>query len=605
MPGLYDSLVNLGTAVFDATKGFARYRAANVAMAKTLADNYGGVNQLNRGLDEYIGQQENLLDAYSKQMNATLVLEKRNKALQESFGINSVAAAQLSRTLMKMQEVVGGTQEQMSEYAGNIKKMLPLYTQFNKQNDGQYRSMLRIQQVITTNMQLTAAQAEAYTLYTSKAGESAETYLMLGEKLKEVLSTKMGVDKDVLDTTDYMRQIVDGIAEAGSEVQLQYGKLPGNLEIATLKAKALGFSLDDLAGSGEQLLNIESSIGDELEYQLLSGRRLVDQQSGESLTNMYRQATLMGDMSKQADVLNSILETEGETLENNLFARQQMSKLLGIDEAQLSKALQKKKLLESDSGLKVLMNLEGTELQAAVEEMKKQGKLTDQQYSELQKQSDVRQTDDILKQQLTLQFEQTAILKTMLTEEQEAMVKANRDKILDDKALKAVSDSLVTFGGNMEEATDTFQARGAVDEAISTSTGGAKVLAGVTDTTLASSDIMTTTAAAPNPSFKRDVMIPPGGGSAIVSAPAGTFVLDPQDTILAGTDPSLQNPTTVNDINNNTATTVNNINNNTPATGDNLSAVMMQVGRMIVAAINSKGSGVFGATTLNGPYYEG
>ena len=114
MPGLYDSLVNLGTAVFDSTKGFARYRAANVAMAKALADNYGGVNQLNRGLDEYIGQQENLLDSYSKQMNATLVLEKRNKALQESFGINSVAAAQLSQTLMKMQEVVGGTQEQVN-----------------------------------------------------------------------------------------------------------------------------------------------------------------------------------------------------------------------------------------------------------------------------------------------------------------------------------------------------------------------------------------------------------------------------------------------------------------------------------------------------------
>ena len=453
-------------------------------------------------------------------------------------------------------------------------------------------------------MQLTAAQAEAYTLYTSKAGESAETYLMLGEKLKEVLSTKMGVDKDVLDTTDYMRQIVEGIAEAGSEVQLQYGKLPGNLEIATLKSKALGFSLDDLAGTGEQLLNIESSIGDELEYQLLSGRRLVDQQSGESLTNMYRQATLMGNMSQQGDIMNTILEQEGETLENNLFARQQMSKLLGIDEAQLSKALQKKKLLESDSGLKVLMNLEGTELQAAVEEMRKNNKIDDDKYKEFLKMSDVRQTDDILKQQLTLQFEQTAILKTMLTEEQEAMVKANRDKILDDKALKAVSDSLVTFGGDMKEATDTFQARGAVDEAISTSRGGAKVLADVTDTKLASSDIMTKTAAAPI-SYNRDVMIPPGGSAPIISAPAGTFVLDPHDTILAGTDPSLQNPTTVNDINNNTATTVNNINNNTPATGDNLSAVMMQVGRMIVAAINSKGAGVFGATTLNGPYYEG
>ena len=596
MPGLYDSLVNLGTAVFDSTKGFARYRAANVAMAKALADNYGGVNQLNRGLDEYIGQQENLLDSYSKQMNATLVLEKRNKALQESFGINSVAAAQLSQTLMKMQEVVGGTQEQMSEYAGNIKKMLPLYTQFNKQNDGQYRSMLRIQHVITTNMQLTAAQAEAYTLYTSKAGESAETYLMLGEKLKEVLSTKMGVDKDVLDTTDYMRQIVEGIAEAGSEVQLQYGKLPGNLEIATLKSKALGFSLDDLAGTGEQLLNIESSIGDELEYQLLSGRRLVDQQSGESLTNMYRQATLMGNMSQQGDIMNTILEQEGETLENNLFARQQMSKLLGIDEAQLSKALQKKKLLQSDSNLKVLMNLEGTAFSDAVENMKKQGDISDEQYKQL---TDTRGTEDILKQQLVLQFEQTAVMKAMLTTEQAALVEANKQAILDDKNMEKFQAALIDFA-SLKEAAPAFVGRGAAAEVIATGKKGAETVS-LDSTSLATSDDMKTI----DTKEMQDVMIPPGGSAPIISAPAGTFVLDPQDTILAGTDPSLQNPTTVNDINNNTATTVNNINNNTPATGDNLSAVMMQVGRMIVAAINSKGSGVFGATTLNGPYYEG
>ena len=396
MPGFFDSLGNFIGVAGDAAKATARYQAGIGRMTAAISDAYVPINQLNKGFDDYIGKQEDLLDAYASIAASTLVLEKRNKALQESFGLNSQYTARLSQNLMKMQSVVGGTQEQMNEYAGNIKKMLPLYTQFNKQNDGQYRSMLRIQQVITTNMQLTAAQAEAYTLYTSKAGESAETYLMLGEKLKEVLSTKMGVDKDALETTDYMRQIVDGIADASSEVQLQYGKLPGNLEIATLKAKALGFSLDDLATSGEQLLNIESSIGDELEYQLLSGRRLVDQQSGESLTNMYRQATLMGDMSKQADVLNSILDTEGETLEKNLFARQQMSKLLGIDEAQLSKALQKKKLLQSDSNLKVLMNLEGTELQSAVEEMRKQGKIDDDKYKELQKMSDVRQTDDIL-----------------------------------------------------------------------------------------------------------------------------------------------------------------------------------------------------------------
>jgi len=42
----------------------------------------------------------------------------------------------------------------------------------------------------------------------------------------------------------------------------------------------------------------------------------------------------------------------------------------------------------------------------------------------------------------------------------------------------------------------------------------------------------------------------------------------------------------------------------TTANSDNLSAVMMQVGRMIVAAINSRGSNVFGSTSMNSSYYS-
>jgi hypothetical protein len=38
---------------------------------------------------------------------------------------------------------------------------------------------------------------------------------------------------------------------------------------------------------------------------------------------------------------------------------------------------------------------------------------------------------------------------------------------------------------------------------------------------------------------------------------------------------------------------------------DNLAAIMLQVGRMIVSAINDKGSNVFGATSMNSGYYQG
>lgn len=603
MPGFIDSLSNmLGTAAHAAI-ATGKYSAANAKMAAQMADAFVQVNQLNRGFDDYIGKQEALIGAYAKLNNSTLVLEKRNKDLQEGFRLTSTQTAKLAQSILSFQDGLGATSKQMATYAVNIKKMLPLYTQYGKENDRQYKGMLRIQDMLTTNMGLTAQSAEAFTLYTSKMGENADKYLYLGEEIQNVLKANAdavaGANKDAFDTVDYMQQVIEGIASAGSEVQLQYGKLPGNLELATLKATALGFSLDDLAGAGEQLLNIESSIGDELEYQLLSGRRLVDQQSGESLTNMYRQATLMGDMSKQADTLNTILEQEGDTLENNLFARQQMSKLLGIDEAQLSKALQKKKLLESDSNLKVLMNLDGTAFSDAVENMKKQGEISDEQYKQLKKSTDTRGTEDILKQQLVLQFEQTAVMKAMLTTEQAALVEANKQAILDDKNMEKFQAALIDFA-SLEAAAPAFVGRGAVAEVVATGKKGAETLS-LDSTSLATSDDMK----AIDAEIKQDVMIPPGSSAPIISAPAGTFVLDPQDTILAGTDPSLQNPTTVNDTNNNTAN------------GDNLSAVMMQVGRMIVAAINSKGSGttvtninnntsaVFGATTLNGPYYEG
>jgi len=592
----------LGTAAHAAI-ATGKYSAANAKMAAQMADAFVQVNQLNRGFDDYIGKQEALIGAYAKLNNSTLVLEKRNKDLQEGFRLTSTQTAKLAQSILSFQDGLGATSKQMATYAVNIKKMLPLYTQYGKENDRQYKGMLRIQDMLTTNMGLTAQSAEAFTLYTSKMGENADKYLYLGEEIQNVLKANAdavaGANKDAFDTVDYMQQVIEGIASAGSEVQLQYGKLPGNLELATLKATALGFSLDDLAGAGEQLLNIESSIGDELEYQLLSGRRLVDQQSGESLTNMYRQATLMGDMSKQADTLNTILEQEGDTLENNLFARQQMSKLLGIDEAQLSKALQKKKLLESDSNLKVLMNLDGTAFSDAVENMKKQGEISDEQYKQLKKSTDTRGTEDILKQQLVLQFEQTAVMKAMLTTEQAALVEANKQAILDDKNMEKFQAALIDFA-SLEAAAPAFVGRGAVAEVVATGKKGAETLS-LDSTSLATSDDMK----AIDAEIKQDVMIPPGSSAPIISAPAGTFVLDPQDTILAGTDPSLQNPTTVNDTNNNTAN------------GDNLSAVMMQVGRMIVAAINSKGSGttvtninnntsaVFGATTLNGPYYEG
>ena len=141
-----------------------------------------------------------------------------------------------------------------------------------------------------------------------------------------------------------MKQIAEDIGTAGSVTRIQFGRVAGSLESAVLKSRQLGISMADLSTAGQSLLDIENSVGKELEYQLLTGNRLIDQ-SGKSITAEFRKAQIAGDMNKQADLMNTIMEQEGDTLRTNLFARQQMADLLGMSEEKLAGMLEKQKFV--------------------------------------------------------------------------------------------------------------------------------------------------------------------------------------------------------------------------------------------------------------------
>jgi hypothetical protein len=113
-----------------------------------------------------------------------------------------------------------------------------------------------------------------------------------------------------------------------------------------MKAKALGLELEDLETVGDNLLSIESSVGEELNYQLLTGHRLVDNNQ-KSLTNKYRELYLSGKSEEAAQTLYDIIDKEGDTLENNLLARKQMAKVLGVEEDKVAKIVEKRKLMKN------------------------------------------------------------------------------------------------------------------------------------------------------------------------------------------------------------------------------------------------------------------
>jgi hypothetical protein len=325
-------------------------------------------------------------------------------------------------------------------------------TQGDLISDTYGKTLFQANEILQENLQLSSEQANKFTMFAALQGETATDALVQQKAIGDAIDKATG-------TQGNFRQIVQDIAALSEDVQLQYSKIPGDLALAVTKARALGFSMADLHKTGKQLLNIESSIGDELEYQLLSGRRLVDAK-GQSLTNSYREAVLQGKGTKQADTLLTILKQEGETLENNLFAREQMSKLLGIDEAALSRALGKKAILEKIGG-EELFNLSGQELFDAAKNL---GALPED-LKKLQEQEDVRTVEQkmLAGQDKMISILQAALLgdpiaAQKLAEDQQKEILAAQQKQIDatQSTANAVGPEITQFAGGLYTSKRTL-----------------------------------------------------------------------------------------------------------------------------------------------------
>jgi len=387
--------------------------------AVELMSSLSGLNKalaISAGYDKQKARVEGLNSQYKKVIASSLNLEKANASLNSSFGITSNAAAGLAQELQTIARDYKFTSTQAKAYAGNIKSMMPLMNQQTNANTKFYTGLQKTQDIVKTGLGLTDEQTNSYSAYAAAQNDSADTSLRVAKSVAEAFGDNAQGD------LGYFKMITEGIADAGEEVQLQYGKIPGSLESAVIKSKKFGLSLKNLQSAANNLLNIEASIGQELEYQLLSGHRLIDA-NGRSLTNLYREATIRGDMNAQADAMNTIIENEGEVLENNLFARKQMASLLGMEEGQLASAIQKKKILDKASASGITIDVNGSNALAQAAAAVEAGALSPADFESLKKATDTRTTDDRLEQILKVNEEQLFYDKLL---NQQAIINATR-----------------------------------------------------------------------------------------------------------------------------------------------------------------------------------
>lgn len=525
--GLLDDLANF-------VKGLGNSTTAIDDMISNLNALNTATLDFNRGLNKTVGINQKLSQIFIDTAKSSLYLEARNKDINRSFGVNSTAAAKLSSHFQTLSVSINGTGndieiagEQMIQYGINIKKIIPLVDQLKAgmTDNAYYQSLSKIQKVLVTNNDLTAEQAESFTYASMQGGKAADAQLAYAKSVSDVMDNP---DK----TMGVFKQILEGVSESTADVQMGFSKIPGNLELAILKAKSLGFTMAQLKTTGASLLNIETSIADEIEYQLLSGNKLVGAKdaigglAGKSLTQEYRAAVLSKDTNKQANILKTILTQEGEQLETNLFSREKMSSLLGMDEATLSRAMQKNTLIEKLGGGADLFEKSGEALRnAAMEAAAGNAGLasTVQDLIKLDSEQDTRTTNDILDQILTATRERN--LGKTLTD-QKGYVAGTKKQLMD----QSKKVTLATYKDSETETIGGMSLGAQMAENLTV----AKLKATTID---AQSIEVTNMGTVAETTGKHDVVSMPGGGGRTLTGDFGAFSLDDRDLVMAG-DPA-------------------------------------------------------------------
>jgi hypothetical protein len=294
------------------------------------------------GIGKLIKTQQDLaanMQTLSKGANA---LAERNNKLQKAFGLSVNSAAALG---YELDATAASMKISRGQAEANYKAISKLTGGFGQNVKG----LQKLNQYYTVNRGLSQEAADGLLIFASNQAALDEKGKLTEDSLDAqtlAIRNQFAAIENLTGIKGAQLEIEHEIGKATSSTRLTFSKYPGQLGMAVMKAKALGITLSDLETVGDNLLNIESSVGEELNYQLLTGRRLVDGQ-GKSLTNKYRELYLSGKSEEAAQTLNDIMTQEGDTLEGNMLARQQMAKVLGLELNQVSTIVEKRKLMKN------------------------------------------------------------------------------------------------------------------------------------------------------------------------------------------------------------------------------------------------------------------
>ena len=259
-------------------------------------------------------------------IDALMSVDKQAGDLAKNFGISYDAALRLKSELTS---------------AANQSFLLNITSQ------GLVESFTTLNNLFGTFAEINEQALEDFTRLTKEAFLSNEaasalykTTILTGKGLEDSTKEFAGQAKALAMQKGLalnQKQILESIKDISTATLLQLQGQPEALAEAVVNAKALGVSLDQVENIAQSLLDFESSIANELEAELLTGKQLNLERA--------RLAALNGDIATVAEEIANQIGDAADFTKMNVIQQEALAKSVGMTREDLAKSLMEREAM--------------------------------------------------------------------------------------------------------------------------------------------------------------------------------------------------------------------------------------------------------------------
>ena len=250
-------------------------------------------------------------------------IEKMNSSL----GTSTIVTSAIFKNFQNIAEAQTNsflTAQNFFESSKDLNTLLPGTTALFSMQTDLTNELLGIQTKSTEQLGVQSGNAAAFNTFLLANKESAAGVL------DELASTASTIEA-ATGQTGVLRDMLDAVGATTAVTRMTFRGSADELARAALQANRMGTTLDAVAQSAKSMLDVESQIGAEMEFQLLTGKDISQQ------TNELRLAAMTGDLDKQLQIQGDLIEENYESLKGNPIAMEAFAKSIGLSTDQVAK----------------------------------------------------------------------------------------------------------------------------------------------------------------------------------------------------------------------------------------------------------------------------